>query len=53
MISTDNADNTAAIVGGAVAGLLVIVGAVTAIVIVMLVLRHRDHRSSLSIHHGK
>ena len=51
MISTDNADNTAAIVGGAVAGLLVI--AVTAIVIVMLVLRHRDHRSSLSIHHDK
>ena len=46
-----SADNTAPIVGGVVAGLLVI--AVTAIVIVMLVLRHRDHQSSLSIQHDK
>ena len=47
MGSADNTDYKAAIIGGAVAGLLVM--AVTAIVIIMLVLRHRDHRSRLLI----
>ena len=48
-VSIRSADNTGAIVGGTVAGLLVIAGAVTAIVIVVLILRHRDHQSRLSI----
>ena len=48
-VSIGSADNTGAIVGGAVAGLLVIAGAVTAIVIVVLMLRHRDHQSRFSI----
>ena len=45
--STSSGGDTAAIIGGVVAALLIVTGG--AVIIVFLVLRHRSHRSRLSV----